>query len=250
LLIVSPNRPRRSPQLLIIKRDNKVLKPFILTFFCLIIFAASAKSQTESASTETQKSGVQTSKKANSRRATKPAPIASSELFEKASVETMAAQCVKFETETGLLEFELFPESAPETVRNFLNLIAKGAFDATTFSRVVPDFIVQGGDLFTREKITPELSNRSRRTIPDEPSQIKHERGILSMARPDEPNSATTHFFILVREAKELDGKYAAFGRVRIGMEVVDAINKMRVEGDQPVKPVRLTRATLFRCPT
>jgi peptidyl-prolyl cis-trans isomerase B (cyclophilin B) len=161
----------------------------------------------------------------------------------------MAAQCVKFETEAGIIELEMFPESAPETVRNFLNLVAKGVFDTTAFSRVVPNFVVQGGNISTREKITTELYNRARKTIPDEPSLIKHGRGILSMARSDEPNSATTHFFILVREASELDGKFAAFGRVTSGMEVVDSINKMRVEGDKPIKPVRLTRAALFRCP-
>jgi peptidyl-prolyl cis-trans isomerase B (cyclophilin B) len=226
-----------------------MLKPFILTFFCLMVLVASSYSQTKSTSTETRKSDSQTSRKANSRRVAKPATVATAEPFEKATVETMATQCVKFETEAGILEFEMFPESAPETVRNFLNLVAKGAYDTTTFSRVVPNFVVQGGDLYTREKMTPELSTRSRRTVPDEPSQIKHERGILSMARTDDPNSATTHFFILVRESKELDGTFAAFGRVKSGMEVVDAINKMQVEGDQPVKPVRLTRATVFSCP-
>jgi peptidyl-prolyl cis-trans isomerase B (cyclophilin B) len=160
----------------------------------------------------------------------------------------MGAQCVKFETEAGIIELEMFPESAPETVRNFLNLTANGAFDTTTFSRVVPDFIVQGGNLTTREKITLELVKRARRTIPDEPNLIKHERGIISMARSDSPNSATTNFFILLGAAQHLDGTFAAFGRVTRGMEIVDAINKMPVEGDKPTKPVRLNRATVKPC--
>jgi peptidyl-prolyl cis-trans isomerase B (cyclophilin B) len=161
----------------------------------------------------------------------------------------MAAQCVKFETEAGVIEMEMFPESAPESVRNFLNLTAIGAFDTTTFSRVVPGFVVQGGNIFTREKITPELDGRARRTIPDEPSLIKHERGILSMARSDEPNSASTSFFILVGNASHLDGTFAAFGRVTRGMETVDVINKMPVENEQPTKPVRIKRATVALCP-
>jgi peptidyl-prolyl cis-trans isomerase B (cyclophilin B) len=161
----------------------------------------------------------------------------------------MAAQCVKLETEAGVIELEMYPESAPESVRNFLNLTATGAFDTTTFSRVVPRFVIQGGNISTREKLTPELDKRMRRTIPDEPNQIKHERGVLSMARADEPNSASTHFFILVDSAPNLDGTFAAFGRVTKGMEVVDAINKMPVENEKPAKPVRITRATVAPCP-
>ncbi|MBA4183555.1 MAG: peptidylprolyl isomerase, partial [Acidobacteria bacterium] len=97
--------------------------------------------------------------------------------------------------------------------------------------------------------MTPALDRRARRTLPDEPSQIKHERGIVSMARSDEPNSASTHFFILLSEARTLDGKFAAFGRVTKGMEVVETINKMPVEGEKPTKPVHITRATVALCP-
>lgn len=186
-------------------------------------------------------------KKTNSR----PAPQTNApkpEPFEKATVQKMAEQCVRLETEAGVINLEMFPESAPETVRNFLNLVALGAFDRTTFSRVVPNFVIQGGNLSTRPKITPELDKRMRRTIPDEPSQIKHERGILSMARSDEPNSASSHFFILVSDARSLDGTFAAFGRVTGGMDIVDAINKMPVEGDKPTKPVRLTKASIQPC--
>jgi peptidyl-prolyl cis-trans isomerase B (cyclophilin B) len=143
---------------------------------------------------------------------------------------------------------EMYPESAPESVRGFLNLAATGSLDTTTFSRVVPGFVIQGGDLFTREKMTPEIDKRARRTLPDEPSQIKHERGVVSMARGDEPNSASTHFFILLREARTLDGKFAAFGRVTRGMETVEAINKMPVEGEKPTKPVHITRAAVAPC--
>jgi peptidyl-prolyl cis-trans isomerase B (cyclophilin B) len=161
----------------------------------------------------------------------------------------MASQCVSFDTEAGIISMEMFPESAPESVRSFLNLAAIGAFDTTTFSRVVPGFIIQGGNLGTREKLTPELSERANRTVRDEPSQIKHERGIVSMARATEPNSATTNFFILISSASHLDGTFAAFGRVTSGMDVVDAINKMPVEGDKPTKPVRIKHATVAACP-
>jgi len=226
-----------------------MLKVLILIIFCSVVFVVTASAQKESSNTKAQPLPSKTAKKANQRPAADSSKTTQSEPFEKASVETMAAQCVKFETEAGEIELEMFPESAPESVRSFLNLAATGAFDTTTFNRVVPGFIVQGGDLFTRQKMTPELDKRARRALQDEPSLIKHERGILSMARSDAPNSATTNFFILVGEAPHLNGTFAAFGRVTRGMEVVDAINKMPVETEKPTKPIRITRATVALCP-
>ena len=188
--------------------------------------------------------------KANAR-ATQAPSAPKPEPFDKADVATMSSKCVSLDTEAGLIELEMFPESAPESVRNFLNLAATGLFDGTSFSRVVPGFVVQGGNMWSREggKVTREIGERARRTIPDEPSKILHERGIVSMARPDEPNKATTDFFILVKEAPYLDGKFAAFARVTKGMEIVDAINKAPVTEEKPDKPVRLKKATVAPCP-
>ena len=226
-----------------------MFRTLTLFVFCLIVFADASNAQRKTSGAKTKKTAAPVAKKNNSAPVAKPPKAPAAEPFERASVETMKTQCVKFETEAGAVEFEMLPESAPETVRNFLNLTAIGAFDTTNFSRVVPGFIVQGGNISTREKTTPELEKRSARTIPDEPNQVKHARGILSMARSDQPNSATTNFFVLVGEASHLNGTFAAFGRVTKGMETIDAINKMPVEGDKPVKPVRLTRATIIPCP-
>lgn len=226
-----------------------MLKNVSFIVFCLFVSITAATAQEKSPKTNTDAPLPRVSKKTNQRPTVASPKAAPSEPFEKASVETMAMQCVKFETEAGVIEIEMFPESAPESVRGFLNLAATGAFDTTTFSRVVPGFIIQGGDLFTRPKMTPELDKRARRAVRDEPSQIKHERGIVSMARGGEPNSATTNFFILVGAGSHLDGTFAAFGRVVKGMETVDAVNKMPVEGEKPTKPVRLTRATVAPCP-
>src|SRR5829696_7562461 len=130
--------------------------------------------------------------KTNARPTPKPA-AAKAEPFDKADVKTMAAQCVTFDTEAGVIEMEMFPEHAPESVRNFLNLTATGLFDTTAFTRVVPGFVIQGGDLYSREgKVTYGIGMRARRSLPDEPNKVLHERGILSMARGDEANSATT----------------------------------------------------------
>lgn len=175
-------------------------------------------------------------------------PGAPAEPFDNATVAQMAAKCVRLETEAGVIEMEMLPETAPETVRHFLNLVASGALDTTTFSRVVPGFVVQGGNLSTRLTMTPEIAARAQQTILDEPSLVLHIRGVVSMARPDTPNGATTHFFILVAEAPHLNGTFAAFARVTKGMDVVDAINHAEVQDEKPVKPVRLTRASLITC--
>lgn len=170
------------------------------------------------------------------------------EPFDGASIEKLAANCVTLETELGAIEIAMMPEVAPESVRNFLNLVAIGAFDTTLFSRTVKDFVIQGGNLMTSDKWSVELQKRMMKKIPDEPGLIKHERGIVSMARTDEPNSATTHFFILVGRGSHLDGKFSAFGTVTKGIEVADAINQAPAEGENPVKPVKLTRAVVNPC--
>lgn len=192
---------------------------------------------------------VKETPKANAR----PTPVADAkpEPFDKADIKTMAAQCVTLDTESGVIELEMYPEHAPESVRNFLNLVATGLFDTTSFDRVVPNFVIQGGSIWSREdkKVTRDMGTRARRTVPDEPNKILHERGVLSMARTDEPNTATTNFFILVNTASYLDGKFAAFGRVTKGMEVVDAINKAPVIEEKPEKPVRIKKATINPCP-
>lgn len=186
-------------------------------------------------------------KKANERPIEKAVAVA--EPFDKADVKTMASKCVKLETEAGDIELEMFPETAPESVRNFLNLVATGLLDTTTFSRVVPGFVIQGGNIWSREGgVTQAIGARAKRRLQDEPSKILHERGIVSMARGEEANSATTNFFILVGNGSHLDGTFAAFGRVTKGMEVADVINKAPVAAEKPEKPVRIKKASINTC--
>lgn len=186
-------------------------------------------------------------KKANTRPAAPTVP--QSDPFEGASVEKMTGQCVTLETENGSIVIEMLPAVAPETVRSFLNMAATGALDATTFSRVVKGFVIQGGNLQTSEKWGVELARRMSHRLPDEPSDLKHVRGIVSMARGEEPNSATTHFFILVGDGPHLDGKFAAFGRVVRGIETADAINREPAEAEKPLSPVRIKHAGVAQCP-
>jgi peptidyl-prolyl cis-trans isomerase B (cyclophilin B) len=184
-------------------------------------------------------------KKSNQRPAE---PMATPEPFDGATVEKMASHCVTLETELGAIEIAMMPEVAPESVRNFLNLAATGSLDTTTFTRTVKGFVIQGGNLSTSEKWSAELAKRMARKLPDEPGIVKHVRGIVSMARNDEPNSATTHFFILVGDGPHLDSKFPAFGTVTKGIEVADAINRAPADGEKPEKPVRINRAVVVPC--
>ena len=209
-----------------------------LVAISFVLVAMSAKAQSNAP--------IESPKKANARAATEAAQAG--EPFDGVSLEKLAGQCVTFETELGAIEIAMLPENAPEAVRNFLNLSATGAFDTTTFSRVVKGFVIQGGNLQTSEKWSAELARRMTRRIPDEPGLVKHVRGIVSMARTDEPNSGTTHFFILVGPGPHLDSKFSAFGTVTKGIEVVDAINQAPVEGEKPEKPVKINRAIVNPC--
>ena len=215
----------------------------IFAVFCSVYFvmagATVSQAQNPAPSTENLK-------KANTRPAEAPAPVR--DPFEGATVEKMTGQCVNLETESGEIVIEMLAAKAPETVRAFLNLAAVGALDTTIFSRVVKGFVIQGGNLSTSENWNAQLAERMSRHLPDEPSDVKHVRGIVSMARGDEPNSATTHFFILVGEGPHLDGKFTAFGRVLNGLEVVDAINHAPAEGEKPVVPVRIKHAGVAQC--
>ncbi len=221
------------------------MKKFTTIAFCLFLLITAINAQTtatDKTETETEKKPVQ---KTNQRPDETPAK---KEPYDDADVKTMATKCVLFETEKGNIKLEMFPESAPVTVRNFLNLVALGYLDMTSFNRVVPNFVIQGGDLYTNENITNDMKWRAVKKITDEPNPIRHEKGIISMARTDEPNSASTNFFILLTTSNTLDGKFAAFGRVTEGIEVVETINKMDVENEKPKEPVRIKKATIFPC--
>lgn len=151
---------------------------------------------------------------------------------------------VTIELENGKeIKIELYPDKAPITVENFLKLVNKGFYDGLIFHRVIKGFMIQGGDPLGNgtggadEKIKGEfLSNGV-------PNDISHDRGVVSMARTDKPNSASSQFFIMHADCHGLDGDYAAFGRVVDGMDVVDEIAECKTGyNDRPIKDVRMKR--------
>ncbi len=134
-------------------------------------------------------------------------------------------------TDHGSVRMELYPELAPGTVENFLTLARRGFFDGTKFHRVIPGFMIQGGDPSTR-KADPRRYGRggSGHPIGDEFSDYPQLRGTVSMANRGSPNTASSQFFIVHQDSRHLDGSYTAFGRVIEGMEVVDAITELEID--------------------
>ncbi len=131
------------------------------------------------------------------------------------------------ETKFGEMEIEFLADKAPGHVKNFLDLARTGFYDGSTFHRVIPGFMIQGGDPNTREKSASRASHGTGGpgyTIKAEFNDTAHKRGVVSMARSNDPNSAGSQFFICVADAGFLDRQYSAFGRVVRGMEVADKI--------------------------
>jgi len=138
----------------------------------------------------------------------------------------------------GIIKAELYPDTAPVTVENFVNLANKGFYNGLIFHRIIPNFMIQGGDPEGSGIGGPGYTIKGEFKSNGVDNNIKHERGVLSMARTSDPNSAGSQFFIMVKPAHYLDGQYASFGKVTDGMDVVDEIVKTkRDERDFPLVP-------------
>ena len=167
--------------------------------------------------------------------------------FASATADEMAAYHVVLETSKGNITLALRPDKAPEHVRNFLRLAQSGAYDGTTFHRVVRGFVIQGGMMSTRETPLTQTQQSYVHNLQPEFNDTVHVAGTLSMARADDPASASTSFFICTAPAPSLDGKYTAFGEVIAGMDIVQTIEAARVIGDLPLQKIELRRARVER---
>ncbi len=156
---------------------------------------------------------------------------------------------VRIEMDNGaIIDIELYPEKAPKTVANFEKLVSEGFYDGLTFHRIIRGFMIQGGDPEgtgmggAKDKIPGEFAANGFAG-----NDIKHTRGVISMARSMNPNSASSQFFIMHEDAPHLDGSYAAFGKVVSGIEAVDEIASVRtMPGDRPLVPVVIKKMTLI----
>jgi len=150
------------------------------------------------------------------------------------------------ETNQGKIVFDLFPDTTPETVRNFIKLANSGFYDGTLFHRVIPGFMIQGGDPNTKQ---PNKSTWGTGgpgySIKAEFNSKSHLRGVVSMARSTDPDSAGSQFFIVTTDSTFLDRQYTAFGQVIEGLEVADKIvNMPKDENDRPLQEAKMIRVT------
>lgn len=152
----------------------------------------------------------------------------------------MANPIVRITMDSGkVIRLELYPETAPITVENFLDLVKKGFYNGLTFHRIISGFMIQGGDPDGNGMGGPGYSIRGEFKSNGVDNPLKHEKGVISMARSMDPNSAGSQFFIMHEAAPHLDGQYAAFGKVIEGLDVVDEIASVETGfQDAPVEKV------------
>ena len=153
----------------------------------------------------------------------------------------------KITMENGVIEGELYPEKAPQSVCNFIDLANHNYYDGLIFHRVIPGFMIQGGCPEGTGMGGPGYCIKGEFMFNGFPTNdIKHKRGVLSMARSSSPNSAGSQFFLMHQDAKHLDGQYAAFGKVTSGMDVVDAIAAVKTDrSDRPLTEQKIISITV-----
>ena len=158
----------------------------------------------------------------------------------------MSNPIVTFETNQGTIKAELFPDVAPNTVNNFISLVKRGFYDGLIFHRVIPGFMIQGGDPQGTGMGGPGYSIKGEFIMNNFNNELLHKRGVLSMARSQSPNSAGSQFFIMVDDAPHLNAQYASFGQVIEGMEAVDKIvAAQRDYNDRPLETQIMEKVTV-----
>jgi len=168
-------------------------------------------------------------------------------LFAQANLTEPDKEVAVMQTSLGKIVLEFFPNAAPKHVKNFKQLSRSGFYNGTHFHRVIPGFMIQGGDPNSKDNDrSNDGTGNSGTHVPAEFTSIPHTRGILSMARSSDPNSASCQFFIVVKDSNFLDNQYSVFGRVIEGMDVVDKIvNVKRDDRDNPINPVIIQKVAI-----
>jgi peptidyl-prolyl cis-trans isomerase B (cyclophilin B) len=154
---------------------------------------------------------------------------------------------VTIEMENGnTIKIELYPEIAPNTVNNFISLVKSGFYDGVIFHRVIPGFMIQGGDPEGTGMGGPDYSIKGEFSMNGFKNDLKHDKGVISMARTMDPDSAGSQFFLMVAKAPHLDGQYAAFGKVIEGIEEADRIVKEKRDyNDKPKADQKMKKVTV-----
>ena len=174
--------------------------------------------------------------------ATKPAPKK-----KESRKMTYTDKVAELHTTAGEIDIRFFPDVAPNHVKNFIDLAQQGFYNGTKFHRVIPGFMVQGGDPNTKgTDVNSWGMGGSGKNVAAEFNTVSHKRGIVSMARSNDPNSASSQFFVVVKDSPFLDRQYTVFGQVTKGMDVADKIvNAPRGANDRPNSPTTITKIVI-----
>ena len=224
------------------------------TLFTVLMFAIVACSQSNgdaqpANTTEAATDTVATAAPTATTPAAEPAATGTEQEKPMSAYENKVAE---LHTTAGEIDIRFYPAEAPKHVKNFIDLAEKGFYNGTKFHRVIPGFMIQGGDPNTISGDPNTWGTGGAPTnVPAEFNSISHKRGIVSMARAQDPNSASSQFFIVVKDSPFLDRQYTAFGEVTSGMEVADKIAAAPRDGrDNPNSPIHIKRVVLSPVPS
>ena len=198
--------------------------------------------------------GTQTESTASTTAATQsqPAPVPAAKAAEEEKpMSYYENKIAELHTAMGEIDIRFFPDVAPQHVKNFIDLSEKGFYNGTKFHRVIEGFVIQGGDPNTVSGPRSTWgTGGSGKNVPAEFNSIHHARGILSMARSSNPNSASSQFFICVADVGQLDNQYTVFGQVTKGMDVADKIVAASKGQENPAEPVTLEKVVVREAKT
>jgi cyclophilin family peptidyl-prolyl cis-trans isomerase len=223
-----------------------LLKTIIYTLLAVGIAACSPASTANTETTTTQ-TETNTTASATATEATIPSPSPAAAGEEKKPMSHYENKVAELHTSAGEIDIRFFPDVAPNHVKNFIDLAEKGFYNGTKFHRVIPGFMIQGGDPNTVSG-SPSTwgTGGSGKNVAAEFNSVKHVRGIVSMARSSDPNSASSQFFIMVATYPSLDGQYSVFGQVTKGMDVADKIvNADKNAQDRPTNPTSIDKIVI-----
>ncbi|HXA20095.1 MAG TPA: peptidylprolyl isomerase [Thermoanaerobaculia bacterium] len=218
----------------------------IYALLAVAVTACSPSSNGNNGTAATQTDTMTTSS-ATATEATVPPPAApTTAAEEKKPMSQYENKVAELHTSAGEIDIRFFPDVAPNHVKNFIDLAEKGFYNGSKFHRVIPGFMIQGGDPNTISG-SPSTwgTGGSGKNVDAEFSSVKHKRGIVSMARSSSPNSASSQFFIMVADYPSLDGQYSVFGQVTKGMDIADKIVNAPTAGERPVNPTSIDKIVI-----
>jgi len=225
--------------------EGNELKRVFLGLLMSVAMTACAQNSGETANS-TQSDTAATSATETTTSATVETTSSAEPAAQEKAMSQYENKVAELHTSAGEIDIRFFPDVAPNHVRNFIDLAGKGFYNGTKFHRVIPGFMIQGGDPNTKSG-DPSMwgTGGSGTNVKAEFNSVKHTRGIVSMARSGHPDSASSQFFIMVADYPSLDGQYSVFGQVTKGMDVADKIVSATSRNDRPLEPTTIDKIVI-----